>query len=125
MNATSTAIAYGETGSADGTKAAIEQRRLFPTDRKLLVDTLQKHYAGQSCTNQQQLNIGLLSNHNCFTITTAHQPNIFTGHLYFIYKILHAIKLCEKLKAGMPENDFVPVYYMENKSNRCCRQDEG
>ena len=136
MNATSTAIAYGETGfysrmildylqgsdeltpfythpvSADGIKAAIEQRRLFPTDRKLLVDTLQKHYAGQSCTNQQQLNIGLLSNHNCFTITTAHQPNIFTGHLYFIYKILHAIKLCEKLKAGMPENDFVPVYYM-------------
>ena len=67
MNATSTAIAYGETGfysrmildylqgsdeltpfythpvSADGIKAAIEQRRLFPTDRKLLVETLQKH----------------------------------------------------------------------------------
>ena len=136
MNATSTAIAYGETGfysrmildylqgseglkpfyshpvSAEGIKAAIEKRSIYPTDRKLLVDTLQKHYAGQSCTNQQQLNIGLLSNNNCFTVTTAHQPNIFTGHLYFIYKILHAIKLCKKLKADMPENDFVPLYYM-------------
>ncbi len=136
MNATSTAIAYGETGfysrmildylkgseelnpfythpvSADGIKAAIEARRLYPTDRKLLTDTLQKHYAGQNLTNQQQHNIQLLGNNNCFTITTAHQPNIFTGHLYFIYKILHAIKLCEKLKATMPENDFVPVYYM-------------
>jgi bacillithiol biosynthesis cysteine-adding enzyme BshC len=136
MNATATAITYGETGfysgmildylqgseelkpfythpvSAEGIKAAIVKRQSYPTDRKLLVDTLQKHYARQSCTNQQQLNIGLLSNKNCFTVTTAHQPNIFTGHLYFIYKILHAIKLCEKLKAQMPENDFVPVYYM-------------
>jgi bacillithiol synthase len=136
MNATSTAIAYGETGfysrmildylqgseelkpfythpvSAEGIKAAIEKRSSYPTDRKLLVHTLQKHYAGQSLTNQQQQNIELLSNNNCFTVTTAHQPNIFTGYLYFIYKILHAIKLCEKLKTTMPENDFVPVYYM-------------
>ncbi len=136
MNPTSTAIAYGETGfysrmildylqgsealkpfythpvSVEGIKAAIEERRLYPTDRKLLVNTLLKHYAAQSLTNQQQHNIRLLSNNNCFTVTTAHQPNIFTGPLYFIYKILHAIKLCEKLKAMMPENDFVPVYYM-------------
>ena len=136
MNATSTAITYRETGfysrmildylqgseelkpfythpvSADGIKAAIEKRQSFSTNRKLLVDTLQKHYATQSITNQQQYNIRLLANSNCFTVTTAHQPNIFTGHLYFIYKILHAIKLCEKLKADMPENDFVPVYYM-------------
>ncbi|MFZ1304719.1 MAG: bacillithiol biosynthesis cysteine-adding enzyme BshC [Ferruginibacter sp.] len=136
MNVTSTAITYNETGyysglildylqgsealepfythpvSAAGIKASIEKRKSYPTDRKLLVDTLQKHYAGQSCTSRQQLNIGLLSNNNCFTVTTAHQPNIFTGHLYFIYKILHAIKLSEKLKADMPENDFVPVYYM-------------
>jgi bacillithiol biosynthesis cysteine-adding enzyme BshC len=136
MNATSTAIAYKETGfysrmildylqgseelkpfytypvSAEGIKAAIAKRQSFPTDRKLLVDTLQKHYAAQNLTNQQQHNIRLLSNNNCFTVTTAHQPNIFTGHLYFVYKILHAIKLCEKLKAQMPENDFVPVYYM-------------
>lgn len=136
MNATSTAITYGETGyfsglildylqgnealkpffshpvSADGIKAGIKNRQSYPTDRKLLVDTLQKHYAAQSCTSRQQLNIGLLSNNSCFTVTTAHQPNIFTGHLYFIYKILHAIKLCEKLKTDLPENDFVPVYYM-------------
>ena len=103
---------YTHPVSADGIKAAIEERKLYPTDRKLLVDTLQKHYSEQSPTNQQQHNIELLSNSNCFTVTTAHQPNIFTGHLYFIYKILHTIKLCEKLKAQMPENDFVPVFYM-------------
>ncbi len=103
---------YAHPVSIDGIKAAIRERRSYPTDRKLLVDVLNKHYAAETPTVKQQQNIKLLSNNNCFTITTAHQPNIFTGHLYFIYKILHAIKLCEKLKAEMPENDFVPVFYM-------------
>ncbi len=98
--------------SEAGIKAAVEKRKLYPTDRKLLVDTLQKHYGEQNPTKRQQLNIQQLSNSHCFTVTTAHQPNIFTGHLYFMYKILHVIKLCEKLKTAMPENDFVPVFYM-------------
>ena len=136
MDFTSTAVVYRETGyfssiildylegkegletfykhpvSINGIKDAIEERKLFSTNRKLLVDVLQRHYADQNPTKQQEQNIQKLSNSNCFTVTTAHQPNIFTGHLYFIYKILHAIKLCEKLKTDMPDNDFVPVYYM-------------
>lgn len=136
MDLTSTKIAYGETGyytkiildyleeneqlqpfythpvSIEGIRAAIEERKLYPTDRKLLVKVLQKHYSAENPAQQQQINIQQLSNPNCFTITTAHQPNIFTGHLYFIYKILHTIRLCEKLKTEMPENDFVPVFYM-------------
>ena len=103
---------YQHPVSTEGIKAAIEERKTYPTDRKLLVDVLQKHYANANPTIQQQQNIQQLSNSHCFTITTAHQPNIFTGHLYFIYKILHTIKLCEKLKMEMPENDFVPVFYM-------------
>ncbi len=110
---------YAQPVSVDGIKKTIKARQAFATDRKLLVEVLQKHYAGETLayqgagsTAQQLQNIQLLANSNTFTVTTAHQPNIFTGHLYFIYKILHAIKLCEKLKAVMPENDFVPVYYM-------------
>ena len=49
---------------------------------------------------------------NTFTITAAHQPNIFTGHLYFIYKIIHAIKVADELQKLLPDNNFVPVYYM-------------
>ncbi|MEO6253951.1 MAG: bacillithiol biosynthesis cysteine-adding enzyme BshC [Ferruginibacter sp.] len=103
---------YAHPVSVDGIKASITERKKYPTDRKLLVEVLEKHYAKDKITAQQQLNIKQLNNDNCFTITTAHQPNIFTGHLYFIYKIMHAIKLCEKLKAAMPENDYVPVFYM-------------
>jgi bacillithiol synthase len=73
---------------------------------------LSNQYTALQISTKLKDNIALLSSENTFTICTAHQPNIFTGHLYFIYKILHAIKLCEELKASMPENNFVPVYYM-------------
>jgi len=136
MDCTSTKTAYGQTGffskiiqdylkeenklrpfyshpvSVDGIKAAIKERKAFSTDRKLLVEELQKQYANERITSNQQLNIQQLNNENCFTITTAHQPNIFTGHLYFIYKILHAVKLAGFLKTKIKDCDFVPVFYM-------------
>ena len=57
-------------------------------------------------------NLNLLLKENTFTVTTAHQPNIFTGPLYFIYKIVHAIQLATELKKQFPKHNFVPVYYM-------------
>ncbi len=103
---------YSHPVSIAGIKSAIEDRKKYKTDRKLLVEVLQKHYVDGNPTKQQLLNIKQLSDSNTFTVVTAHQPNIFTGHLYFIYKILHTIKLCEKLKAEMPENNFVSVFFM-------------
>ena len=76
-------------------KRAIEDRAKYPIDRQLLVNVLKAQYANIEKSKLLQTNIDALINTNTFTITTAHQPNIFTGHLYFIYKILHAIKLAE------------------------------
>ncbi|HWK07123.1 MAG TPA: bacillithiol biosynthesis cysteine-adding enzyme BshC [Puia sp.] len=57
-------------------------------------------------------NIDRLLQDNTFTICTAHQPAIFTGPLYFIYKIIHTIKLADELAKKYPQNQFVPVFYM-------------
>jgi len=57
-------------------------------------------------------NIDRLLETNTFTICTAHQPAIFTGPLYFIYKILHTIKLADELAKKYPQHQFVPVFYM-------------
>ena len=54
----------------------------------------------------------MLVSDDTFTITTAHQPVIFTGPVYFFYKILHAIKLAQQLKKELPQYNFVPVFYM-------------
>ena len=103
---------YNYPVNLEGIKAAINARQSFPTNRQLLVDELTKQYQGlKLCARQSQHLQSLLSS-NTFTITTAHQPNIFTGPLYFIYKIMHVIKLADELKIQLPEYDFVPVYYM-------------
>jgi len=61
-----------------------------------------------------QENIQALLSENTFTVTTAHQPNIFGGPLYLIYKILHVIQLAEQLNEQYREEGkrFVPFYYM-------------
>ncbi|MBP6431425.1 MAG: bacillithiol biosynthesis cysteine-adding enzyme BshC [Ferruginibacter sp.] len=98
--------------SIDGIKNAIDSRQAFKTNRKLLTEVLQQQYSSIELTPIQKNNLALLEQENCFTITTAHQPNIFTGPLYFIYKILHAIKLATYCAAQLPQYNFVPVYYM-------------
>ena len=111
-NATPLKPFYNNLPTIEGIKKSIEERKGFPTNRKLLVEELRKQYASMDATGKTVSNIESLLSENTFTICTAHQPNIFTGHLYFIYKIMHAIKLADDLKQELPAYNFVPVYYM-------------
>jgi len=103
---------YDHVPSLQGIQKAIAERQKFLTNREVLVDQLNKQYAGVKRDDAVKKNIESLLSKDTFTITTAHQPNIFTGPLYFIYKILHAIKLSEYCKASLPQYNFVPVFYM-------------
>jgi bacillithiol biosynthesis cysteine-adding enzyme BshC len=103
---------YSHIPSIDGFKKAIAERQAHATNREILVQTLQQQYRGIETTEIVKKNIELLSSNTSFTVCTAHQPNLFTGPVYFIYKILHTIKLAALLKAELPEYNFVPVYYM-------------
>jgi bacillithiol biosynthesis cysteine-adding enzyme BshC len=103
---------YEHPVSFAGIEAAINQRENFATDRNLLVKSLEEQYTGLSIQDAVIKNLKSLSGKNTFTITTAHQPAIFTGNLYFIYKILHVIKIAETLSIRFPEKHFVPVFYM-------------
>ena len=96
----------------EGYRAAIEGRKKHPINRGLLFDVLTKQYANLPQENAVNNQIALLKKDNTFVVTTAHQPNLFTGPLYFFYKIIHAIQLAASLKSIFPEYDFVPVYYM-------------
>jgi bacillithiol biosynthesis cysteine-adding enzyme BshC len=109
------------TPNLEGIKKAIQQRKFSAIQRQTLVSVLENQYQvlgtltdekNTAAFEKVQANIGLLKNDNCFAVTTAHQPNLFTGPLYFFYKIIHVIKLAAELKAQFPENEFVPVYYM-------------
>jgi bacillithiol biosynthesis cysteine-adding enzyme BshC len=103
---------YRYAPSFEGIEAAIIARQQFKQDRKLLHDALLEQYASLEISGPLENHIRLLQQPTTFTITTAHQPNILTGPLYFIYKILHAIKLAAECKNRFTQFDFVPVYYM-------------
>ena len=103
---------YAHTPTIEGIRSAIEERKSYRYDRPLLVQQLRAQYAGIEVTAQVNTSIEKLLDEHTFTITTAHQPNLLTGPLYFIYKIIHAIKLADHLNGALPEYHFVPVFYM-------------
>ena len=103
---------YQFSPNAEGVKKAIDNRKKIKTNRAVLVEELKKQYAAVKTSEKVQQNINSLLKENTFTVTTAHQPAIFTGTLYFIYKILHTIKLADQLNKENPNNHFVPLYWM-------------
>ncbi|MEO7983715.1 MAG: bacillithiol biosynthesis cysteine-adding enzyme BshC [Bacteroidota bacterium] len=103
---------YTNPPTLQGLQKAIGARKNFDTNRALLVQALKKQYEGVATSDKVKNNIASLLSGDTFTITTAHQNNIFTGPLYFIYKIIHAIKLADHVKTCSPAQNFVPVYYI-------------
>ncbi|MGB5384828.1 MAG: bacillithiol biosynthesis cysteine-adding enzyme BshC [Lutimonas sp.] len=100
-------------------KAQIQEKQAtYPEEnRKTLVKSLRSQYLKFSTSKLTELNIDLLSDSNTFTVVTGHQLNLFTGPLYFLYKITTAINLCKKLKKEYPGFNFVPVYWMATEDH--------
>jgi len=90
-----------------------EKQRSFSSKyRDVLVSVLKKQYAHVDASEDSLSNIEALSRDTTFTITTGHQLNLFTGPLYFLYKIISTINLSKDLKEKYPKHDFVPIYWM-------------
>ncbi len=108
---------YSHVPHIDSFKQVIEEMSSENINRKLLVDVLTDQYSNFKKSDLHFNNIQLLLNKNTFTVTTGHQLCVFTGPLYFIYKILSTINLAEELKKNYPEQNFVPVYWMASEDH--------
>lgn len=96
----------------------VEKSQNYPdANRSILASALQSQYNGFAISEATQQNISLLSDSKTFTITTGHQLNLFTGPLYFLYKIVSTINLCNTLKKEYPEYNFVPIYWMATEDH--------
>lgn len=94
-----------------------EDRQQFPVDRAVLVETLQRQYASFPSSEKVQYQIQKLLAPNTFTVVTAHQPSLFTGPLYFVYKIISAINLAQKLNTTYPAYQVVPVFVLGSEDH--------
>lgn len=85
--------------------------------RSDLVKALMLQYEDLKISSVCLTNIDLLKHGSTFTVTTGHQLNLFTGPLYFFYKIVSTINLCKELKKRYPQYNFVPVYWMASEDH--------
>jgi bacillithiol biosynthesis cysteine-adding enzyme BshC len=95
-----------------------EKNSNFPhQNRTILAGVLRKQYQNFDISEATKNNIEALANSETFTVTTGHQLNLFTGPLYFFYKIISTINLCQELKAKYPDYNFVPIYWMATEDH--------
>lgn len=90
----------------------IDHKNIKIEQRHRLVQALKQQYEQIPATPATQAHIQSLEEPTTFTITTAHQPCLLTGPLYFMYKIVDTIQLARQLAQHYPAYRFVPVYWM-------------
>jgi bacillithiol biosynthesis cysteine-adding enzyme BshC len=96
----------------------VEKSRSFKKEnRKVLVASLNKQYQDFDISEATKSNINSLLSKHTYTITTGHQLNLFTGPLYFLYKIVSVINLSEQLNKKYSNHHFVPVYWMATEDH--------
>jgi len=108
---------YNNTHNIEGYKKQLEEKQFSDENRTVLVDALTNQYKEIGVSKEVQHNIESLKQINSFTVTTGHQLNLFTGPLYFIYKIVSTINLAKELKQNFPEKNFVPVFWMATEDH--------
>lgn len=94
-----------------------EKQNFSPEARQRLVEALRRQYAETGLSAIAAAQIEALPRPDTFTITTGHQLSLFTGPLYFVYKIMSAIRLARQLAEAYPGKTFVPVYWMATEDH--------
>lgn len=95
----------------------IELKSSHPINRKVLVESLRKQYAGLTLTPALEDHLQKLEKDNTYTITTGQQIHIFLGPLYVYWKIVSTIALCRKLEREQEKYHFVPVFWMATEDH--------
>lgn len=110
---------YNRFPSFEGFKEQLEEKSAsYPkANRSVLFEALSSQYTGIELSKSTKQNLESLRQENTFTIVTGHQLNLFTGPMYFLYKIISAINLAKRLKKEFPDKDFVPVYWMATEDH--------
>jgi len=98
----------------------IELKKKDPVDREVVSRALMQQHAKLFSEKDLQAvrdNINSLKSPNTFTVSTAHQPNLFLGPLYTIYKIISTILIAQRLNESHREYHFVPVFWMGSEDH--------
>jgi bacillithiol biosynthesis cysteine-adding enzyme BshC len=105
---------YGRRPELESFADQLKEKAATYGHRQLLVSALRNQYQRAKL---KSTSIDRLESDKTFTVTTGHQVCLFTGPLYFFYKIISVINTCSRLKETHPEYDFVPVFWMATEDH--------
>ncbi len=110
---------YNRFPKLENFRPQFEEKRsqLSLAQRRVLAKRIMLQYDDNNLSQGTLSNIDLLYEPDTFTVTTGHQLNLFTGPLYFLYKIFSTINLAEKLNKEYPKHYFVPIYWMATEDH--------
>lgn len=110
---------YNRFPKLENFRPQFEEKRsqLSAAERRHLAKRIMFQYGDNNLSQGTLSNIDLLYEPDTFTVTTGHQLNLFTGPLYFLYKIFSTINLAEKLNKEYPKHYFVPIYWMATEDH--------
>ncbi len=108
---------YHRKVSIQNFNAQLIEKQNQGVNREVLVDVLKNQYQDSPYFLKMSPQIASLSSKKTFTVATGHQLCLFTGPLYFIYKIFSTINLSEQLNISYPDNHFVPIFWMASEDH--------
>lgn len=110
---------YNRFPSIENFEAQMKEKKAFfnSEKREVLVSVLKLQYCNLELTSSVSENLEILLKEETYTVTTGHQLNLFTGPLYFLYKIVSTINLASALKKKYPKSNFVPIYWMATEDH--------
>jgi bacillithiol synthase len=108
---------YGHFPSKKNILKQSNQKLAHYSNREVLVSALYKQNQNLNLSPKQKENLEKLAKPNTATIATGHQLNLLTGPIYFLYKILETLKLCEELSHLQKKTHFVPIFWMASEDH--------
>jgi bacillithiol biosynthesis cysteine-adding enzyme BshC len=106
------------TPGLDAFPALLEARARYPVARQVLTEVLTAQYASVAAGKAVRDNLHALGHADTYTVTTAHQPALFTGPLYTIYKAISTIRLATAAQKALgPPYRVVPVFVMGSEDH--------
>ncbi len=108
---------YRDAPSIENFEKTIKEKTFCAKKRNELVIHLKEQYSQLVYSDNVKKNIALLENKNTYTVTTGHQLNLFSGPLYFIYKIISTLNLAKQLNDKYQQYRFIPIYWMASEDH--------
>ena len=108
---------YNRPPDLDSFGEQLADKQLGTEQRNSLVQVLEQQYSELEASEAVRDNLAALADDKTFTVTTGHQLNIFSGPLFFIYKLVTTINTCRHLNEAYPDHHFVPVYWMASEDH--------